>query len=249
MSALEKDWYSLSVSALEMSATEKVPTNPPDAAHLPKQENRMYQTTASLYAGGDAQCFFAAAMKRPANHSIGDSWLFFNEGNPEPETGSMAGIADGFNAAAMSSQNGAGDGQTHAGPFPDLRPLFATVEFFENQGKIHRIDPRTAVFDGELQSPLGAVAGEQDAAAGWVKAGSIFQQMTTDAAEQMGIEPGRGLRAFHFDDDTMGAEHLVQLLDGLFQQGSGMLWDTMDLDNIGVNLGHLHCLANQGVEP
>jgi hypothetical protein len=54
MSALEKDWYSLSVSALEMSATVKVPANPPDAEKLPKQERRMCSTTASLHAHGKA---------------------------------------------------------------------------------------------------------------------------------------------------------------------------------------------------
>ena len=149
----------------------------------------------------------------------------------------------------MRNEKGAHDGQAHARAFATGSAFPAPVELFENERQIDRADAGAVVFDKKLKASAGATAAQSDAAAGRRIAGSIFNQVAKDAAQQMGIEPGGLIRLFSVDDDAVPGQGSLRLRHGLVEKGARTLRHGADLDHLRVNLSHFDGFADQPIEP
>jgi len=160
----------------------------------------------------------------------------------------LRGDAGDVDATAVGFKDGADDGESHAGAFADLAALFSAIELVEDEGQIGGVDAGAIVLDAELEAAIAAPGAENDAAAGGRVAGGVFEEMAEDAAEEMGVEPDGGVGGLGADDDVMGREGGVGFFDGVVEQGAGELGRGVDLDDLGVDLGHFDGLADELVE-
>lgn len=105
------------------------------------------------------------------------------------EGSSLARDAGGFNAAAVLGEDGADDGQAHAGAFAGGGAALAAEKLFKDEWEVVGVDSGAVVLNRELKTAVCAAAGEADARGGRGVAAGVFEEMTEDAAEEMGVEP------------------------------------------------------------
>ncbi len=73
--------------------------------------------------------------------------------------------------------------------------------------------------------------------------------MPEDAAQQVRIEPHGIVGLLNVNHDGMTGQRGARFLHDMLEKGAGMLKYDSHLNDVSIDLSHLHCLANQRVKP
>ena len=181
------------------------------------------------------------------------------DGEGEGEDGAVAELAGDSDGAAVGVDDGAGDGEAHAGAANSVAVVLAAVELVEDHLLLAGVDAGAAVgyadgdhvgWSGGLAGLTGglAVAGDEDGLRGGGVFDGVFEEVHQDFVDPRGVGEDVGQSGGEGDADLAAGVIGEALFDGGVDEIGDGLREEFEMDLVGVELRHLDGLFDEVVE-